>query len=159
VLISIVGIDQIPLGYYRGKLEIERLVTDSKLPHTILRATQFHNLLEMLFRAQRFSPVVLGPSITLQPIAVEDVADRLVDLVAADPAGRVPDIGGPQQRTVPELARAWKRARRSGWPIVPVKLPGKTFAAFAAGHPLVSGRAYGSRTFEDFLAERNEVVG
>ena len=158
VLISIVGIDQIPLGYYRGKLEIERLVTDSKLPHTILRATQFHNLLEMLFRAQRFSPVVFAPSITLQPIAVEAVADRLVELVAADPAGRVPDIGGPQQRTVPELARAWKLARRSRRPIVPVKLPGKTFAAFAAGHALVPGPAYGSRTFEDFLAERNEVI-
>jgi uncharacterized protein YbjT (DUF2867 family) len=158
VLISIVGIDQIPLGYYRGKLEIERLVTDSKLRHSILRATQFYNLLEMLFRAQRFSPVVFAPSITSQPIAVEDVADRLVELVAADPAGRVPDIGGPQQRTVPELARAWNLARRSRPPIVPVKIPGKTFAAYAAGHALVPGPAYGSRTFEDFLAERNEVI-
>jgi uncharacterized protein YbjT (DUF2867 family) len=158
VLISIVGIDQIPLGYYRGKLEIERLVTNSKLPHTILRATQFHNLLEMLFRAQRFSPVVFGPSFTLQPIAVEDIADRLVELVAAGPAGRVPDVGGPQQRTVPELAEAWKLARRSRRPIAPVKIPGKTFAAYAAGHALVSGPAYGSRTFEDFLAERNEVI-
>jgi uncharacterized protein YbjT (DUF2867 family) len=158
VLISIVGIDQIPLGYYRGKLEIERLVTDSKVPHTILRATQFYNLLEMLFRAQRFSPVVFAPSITLQPIAVDDVADRLVELVAAGPAGRVPDIGGPQQRTVPELARAWKLARRSRRPIVPVKVPGKTFAAYAAGNALVPGPTYGSRTFEDFLAERNEAI-
>jgi uncharacterized protein YbjT (DUF2867 family) len=158
VLISIVGIDQIPLGYYRGKLEIERLVSDSKLPHTILRATQFYNLLEMLFRAQRFSPVVFAPSITLQPIAVEAVADRLVELVAADPAGRVHDIGGPQQWTVPELARAWKLARQSRRPIVPVKVPGKTFAGFVGGHALVPGPAYGSRTFEDFLAERNEVI-
>jgi uncharacterized protein YbjT (DUF2867 family) len=158
VLISIVGIDQNPLGYYRGKLEIERLVTDSKLPHTILRATQFHNLLEMLFRAQRFSLVVFAPSITLQPIAVEDIADRLVELVAADPGGRVPDIGGPQRRTVPELAKVWTVARRSRRPIVPVKVPGKAFAAYAAGHSLVSGPAYGSRTFEDFLAERNEVI-
>jgi uncharacterized protein YbjT (DUF2867 family) len=158
VLISIVGIDEIPLGYYRGKLEIERLVTGSKLPHTIVRATQFHNLVEMLFRAQRFSPVVFAPSITLQPIAVEDVADRLVELVAADPAGRVPDIGGPQQRTVPELAMAWKLARRSRRLVVPVRVPGKTFAAYASGHALVPGPAYGSRTFEDFLAERNEVI-
>jgi uncharacterized protein YbjT (DUF2867 family) len=158
VLISIVGIDQIPLGYYRGKLEIERLVTESTLPHTILRATQFYNLLEMLFRAQRFSPLVFAPSITLQPIAVEEVADRLVELIAADPAGRVPDVGGPQERTVPELARAWKLARRSRRPVVPVKLAGKTFAAFAAGHALASGPAYGTRTFEDFLAERNEVI-
>jgi hypothetical protein len=57
------------------------------------------NLLEMLFRAQRFSPAVFAPSITMQPIAVEDNADRLVERIAADSAGRVPDIGGPQQRT------------------------------------------------------------
>jgi hypothetical protein len=59
---------------------------------------------------------------------------------------------------VPELARAWKLARRSRRPVVPVKVPGKTFAAYAAGHALFSGPAYGSRTFEDFLAERNEVI-
>ena len=110
-----------------------------------MRATQFHNLLEMLFRAQRFSPVVLAPSITLQPIALEDIADRLVELVAADPAGRVPDIGGPQQRTVPELAKAWKLARRSRRPIVPVKVSGKALAAYAAGHSLVSGPASGNK--------------
>src|SRR5215218_10286539 len=44
VLMSIVGIEHIPLGYYRDKVEVERLVTESGVPHTILRATQFHDL-------------------------------------------------------------------------------------------------------------------
>ncbi|HEY0126232.1 MAG TPA: NAD(P)H-binding protein, partial [Blastococcus sp.] len=44
VLMSIVGIEHIPLGYYRDKVEIERLVAESGVPHTILRATQFHAL-------------------------------------------------------------------------------------------------------------------
>lgn len=40
VHISIVGIDRVPLGYYREKLAVESLITDSGVPHTILRATQ-----------------------------------------------------------------------------------------------------------------------
>src|SRR5215218_3533967 len=46
ILMSIVGIDEIPLSYYRHKLEIEQLVADSGVPYTIQRATQFHNLLD-----------------------------------------------------------------------------------------------------------------
>ncbi|HEU4946440.1 MAG TPA: NAD(P)H-binding protein [Kribbella sp.] len=158
VLVSIVGIEQIPLGYYQDKVEIERLVRESSLPHTMLRATQFHDLVDEVFTAQRYLPVVLAPSVVLQPIAADEVAGRLVEIAEAEPAGRLPDIGGPQQRALPELARAWRRAKRSRRPIVTVRLPGRTFAAFAAGHPLVPGPAYGVRSFEDFLADRYVVT-
>ncbi len=43
--VSIVGIDSIPYPYYRYKLECERVVAASGIPYTILRATQFHELL------------------------------------------------------------------------------------------------------------------
>src|SRR5262245_58912794 len=45
VYVSIVGIDEIPLGYYRTKLAVERLLAESGLPYTVLRATQFHDLI------------------------------------------------------------------------------------------------------------------
>jgi uncharacterized protein YbjT (DUF2867 family) len=151
VLISIVGIEEIPLAYYRDKVVIERLVTDSAVPHTILRSTQFHNLVDEILSAQRFSPILLAPKQTLQPIAVEDVADRLVELAGSDPAGRVADIGGPQRRTFPELAKVWAAAKGTRRPVWPVKLPGKVFAAYAAGHNLVPGPPYGRLTFEDYL--------
>src|SRR5687768_11361325 len=54
VLVSIVGIEHIPFGYYEDKVAIERLVTESEVPHTILRATQFHTLIDQLFSTQRF---------------------------------------------------------------------------------------------------------
>ena len=63
VLISIVGIDDIPLAYYRDKVLIERLVRESGLPYSILRATQFHSFVEALFTAQRRSPVVVGAGV------------------------------------------------------------------------------------------------
>ena len=42
VYVSIVGVDRIPLAYYRAKVDAERDVALSGLPWTTLRATQFH---------------------------------------------------------------------------------------------------------------------
>jgi len=154
VLISIVGIDDIPLGYYRDKVVIERLVRESGLPFSLLRATQFHSFVEALFLAQRVLPVVAAPAFPLQPIAVEEVADRLVELAGAAPAGRVADIGGPEQQSVPDLARLWARATGTRRPVVPLSLPGKLFAAYRAGSALVPGPAYGRQTFGGHLAAR-----
>ena len=152
VLISIVGIEHIPFGYYQDKVAIERLVTESEVPHTILRATQFHAFVEQLFTAQRFSPVVLAPSFDVQPIAVEEVADRLVELASSAPAGRVPDIGGPAVRPLPDLARVWAATRGVRRPVLAARLPGKVFAGYRAGHNLVPGAPYGRVTFEEYLS-------
>ena len=154
VLISIVGIDGIPLGYYRDKVVIERLVRESSVPFTVLRATQFHGYVEALFTGQRALPVVLAPAFAVQPIAVEEVADRLVELASDRPAGRVPDIGGPERRSVPELARLWRSAVGGRRPVVPFVLPGRTFAGYRSGAGLVPGPAYGRATFADHLAAR-----
>jgi uncharacterized protein YbjT (DUF2867 family) len=154
VLISIVGIEGIPLGYYRDKVIIERLVAESGIPHSILRATQFHSFVAGLFTAQRRLPVVLAPRFPLQPIAVEEVAGRLVELAGAAPAGRVPDIGGPEQRSVPDLARAWARSVGTRRPVVPVSLPLPLFRGYAAGGALVPGAPYGRGTFEESLGSR-----
>lgn len=152
VVMSIAGIDRIPLGYYRGKLEVERLVEDSGVPYTIQRATQFHDLVDEVFAAQRYLPVVFAPKMMLQPIAVEDVATRLTELVDAPPLkGRAPDIGGPERLSVPELAHIWKRAKGTRRPIVPVRLGGKVFRAFANGEAMVEGPAYGRITFAEHL--------
>jgi uncharacterized protein YbjT (DUF2867 family) len=149
VVMSIVGIDRIPLPYYRSKLEVERLVAESGTPYTILRATQFHNLLDRIFSVKL--PAILAPAITLQPIAVEDVAVRLTELVAQPVDGRAPDIGGPERRQLPEFARAWATARGSRRPVVPLRVPGKTFRAYASGASLVDEPTYGTITFTDYL--------
>ncbi|HYI32259.1 MAG TPA: NAD(P)H-binding protein [Glaciibacter sp.] len=155
VLISIVGCDRIPLRYYRDKVAIENLVVGSGLPFTILRATQFHQLVESLFQVQRRSPLLVLPKIALQPIDISDVAARLVEIAGSDAGGRVPDIGGPQRRTLRDLARSWSLATQSRKRIVPVWFPGKVFAGFAAGYHMVPGPAYGTRTFEEHLAARH----
>ncbi|MGO4103999.1 SDR family oxidoreductase [Leifsonia sp. YAF41] len=154
VLISIVGIDRIPLPYYRDKVTIERLLLDSGVPHTILRSTQFHTLLDRIFSAQHRAPVVVAPRFRLQPIDASEVAARLVELTLGEPAGRVADIAGPEQRRGTDFARVWARASGVNRPIVPLLLPGRTYAGFAAGNALVDGPPTGRISFSDYLANR-----
>ncbi|TFD47277.1 NAD-dependent epimerase/dehydratase family protein [Cryobacterium frigoriphilum] len=160
---SIVGVDTIPLGYYRQKLAAEQGIEASGLPFTILRATQFHDLVYSLFAAQRRMPVALAPDIRLQPIDVRDVAAQLLGLVRAGAAGRVADIGGPDIELASDLARATLSSfRRPGphaavgsrRPIVSLRLPGATFAAFAAGQNLVPGNRIGTFSYPDYLMAR-----
>lgn len=153
VYISIVGIDEIPFFYYRAKLAAERLIESGGLPWTILRATQFHDLVAGLTSAQRRLPAVLEPSgFRVQPVEVTEVAARLAELARGAPAGRVPDMGGPEIRPFRELARATMRA--GGWrrPIVPLRLPGESFRAFRRGANLCPERAVGTVTFDEYLA-------
>jgi len=159
VFISIVGVADIPLPYYLGKLEAEQVVVDSEIPYSILRATQFHSFVDGLFRAQRrVLPVTLVPQFSLQPIAVEEVAERVVELATADPSGRVPDIGGPQVLTGRELALRWKDATGSHRPLAPLRVPGRAVAAFGAGHNLVPGPPFGRVTFDEYLVARYPQV-
>jgi uncharacterized protein YbjT (DUF2867 family) len=152
IAMSIVGVDQIPLPYYRTKLAAENLIASSGVPYTILRATQFHDLVDRVFRTERFLPVLLAPAFSLQPIAVEDVAVRLTEL-AGQPAlkGRAPDVGGPERLPATELARLWKQARGVRRRVLPLRVPGRIFGTFAAGRAMVDGPAYGKRTFAEYL--------
>lgn len=153
VLMSIVGVDRIPLPHYRRKLLAEQHVIASALPYTILRATQFHELLVALFSVQRRLPTLLTPGFALQPIAATEVAARLRVLCAGSPAGRVDDIGGPEVLFGQTLAQQWLDASGDRRRVRPVRVPGATFAAYVAGHNLVPGPAYGEQTFREHLTE------
>jgi uncharacterized protein YbjT (DUF2867 family) len=150
--ISIVGVDRNPFAYYRQKLEAEHLVASSGIPFTILRATQFHDLLALLLRSQRRMPAVVVPRIPVQPIRVEEVAARIVELVDAGPSGRVADIEGPQQRGFEEFADEWFAAHGRQKRIWRISVPGATMRAFQEGVSLGQLPGYGRGTFAEYAA-------
>ncbi|GAA4389380.1 NAD(P)H-binding protein [Tsukamurella soli] len=155
VYISIVGIDDVPFGYYRAKLAAERVITDSPVGWTILRATQFHDLIERILAAQAALPAVLVPrGATDQPIDVGTVADRLVELAAGPPAGRVTDIGGPEVRRFADLAETYLRVRGSRRRVVGVPIPGELGRALRAGRLTTPDNRVGTITFEEHLTHR-----
>ncbi len=152
VFVSIVGIDRIPLPYYRDKVASETMIGESGIPYTILRATQFQHFLGEFFRAQRRLPVMLALNIPIQPIAVEEVAQRLVELTSGAPAGRVTDIGGPEIRSMRDFAASWQAARGTNKPVWLLRLPGKTIGAFKSGHHTTALPGYGRATFAEYAA-------
>jgi uncharacterized protein YbjT (DUF2867 family) len=154
VYVSIVGVDRVPLGYYRAKHETEQLIAASGLPHTIQRATQFHGLVRTLLAGASRLPVVPVPRISFQPVDVRDVARRLAGHALDDPAGRAPDFGGPEILSAAELAQAVAEASARRRRIVPLKVPGETFRAYADGGHLAPAHREGEITFREYLAER-----
>ncbi|KAA5826843.1 NAD(P)H-binding protein [Saccharopolyspora hirsuta] len=155
IYISIVGVDRVPLFYYRAKLEAEERVTSSKLPWTILRTTQFHDLIARTISAQRRSPVIgVLAGVDFQPIDVRDVAERLAELAVGAPAGRVPDMGGPEIRSHDDLARAYLAATGRRRLVLPVRLPGAVVTGYRRGGHLAPEQAVGRVTFSEFLAEQ-----
>ncbi|TQE36632.1 SDR family oxidoreductase [Streptomyces ipomoeae] len=155
VYISIVGVDRVPIGYYRSKLAVERLIEESGLGWTTLRTTQFHALLVALFEVLSKPPVMLLPAdVRDQPIAAAEVAARLAELAVAAPAGRVADMGGPEILTFLELARAYLTATGRRRRLLNVPLFGKAYGAFRAGGHLAPERAVGKGTFGEYLEER-----
>lgn len=150
VFISIVGVEKIPYGYYRDKVACEALIADSGIPFTILRATQFHDFVGAFLHAQRRLPVIVSLGVPVQTIAVEEVAERLVELAGSAPAGRVADIGGPQVTQLTELIAQWQHAFGTTKRVWMLHLPGKTIAAFRAGHHTTGLPGYGRGTFAEY---------
>jgi uncharacterized protein YbjT (DUF2867 family) len=163
VYISVVGAERVPVvsgvdramfGYFAAKRDGERIVAESGLPWTTLRATQFHDLVLTMARQLAKMPVIPAPVGRMQPIDAGEVATRLVELSLGKPAGLVPDIAGPHVYEVKELIRSYLRATHRRRLIMPVRLPGQAARAYRAGANLAPDRAVGHRTWEDFLADQ-----
>ena len=159
--VSIVGIDRIPFAYYQRKLAAERLIADSGVPFSILRATQFHSFVDLLLNeASRYPFMMPIPSgFFVQSVAVEEVASRLCRAVDVGPSGRLRDFGGPEVLPVEEVATAWIDRRGPGavglW-AVPIYLPGKLAAAFRAGYNTCPDGDRGTETWREWLTRSRD---
>ncbi|HET7420196.1 MAG TPA: NAD(P)H-binding protein [Candidatus Dormibacteraeota bacterium] len=153
---SIVGMEGIGYPYYRTKLRAEALIKDGGVPWSILRATQFHELMEVFLGI--FSRV---PGVTMipfewqfQPVGSGEVARRIVDAVLEEPRQTLPDFGGPEIRNFKSLAESWLGARDERRRLVNLKLPMKFSRQWSEGKLLAPDHRDGKITFEQYLAER-----
>nr|WP_304050847.1 NAD(P)H-binding protein [Jatrophihabitans endophyticus] len=151
LVLSIVGCDRVPLGYYAGKRRQEELVRGGAVPFGILRATQFHEFARQLL--DRSGPLVVVPRWQAQTVAAREVAAALVEAVRDEPAGMLPELAGPKRRQMADLVRAVARTRGPQRPVISIPLPGKTGRAMAGGALIPSSDGpRGTQTFEQWLA-------
>jgi uncharacterized protein YbjT (DUF2867 family) len=139
VCVSIVGCDRVPMGYYRVKTQQEDVVARGPVPWTIVRATQFHELVAAMLGAAARYRVVPVPRGVLQPVAVAEVAGAVAGVAVGGPLrGRV-EVAGPQVTGIRDLATTWRRSAGRRALLVPLPVPGRVGRALRDG-ALTSGR-------------------
>jgi uncharacterized protein YbjT (DUF2867 family) len=151
---SIVGIDSMPQwGYMKTKLEAERIVENCGLPWTIMRATQFYSYCfensRKLAKLPLVAPVPRG--FRVQPADSREVAARLVELALGEPAGRAPDMSGPEVSSWEDLFRSYLAATHQRKWVIRVPVPGGKAVRNGALLP-PPGHVEGVRTWDQFLA-------
>src|SRR6266581_1701729 len=156
VYVSIVGMEGIAYPYYRAKLAGPAIMAESIASWSILRATQFHTRMEIFLGAFSRLPRLCAVPFAwqFQPVDTRDVAARLVDVVASEPAGRLPDFGGPEVRTFKSLAESWLKARQLDKRLVDMPMPIKFSRQVAEGRLLCPDNLEGKTTFEQYLVRR-----
>lgn len=162
VHVSIVGCWDNPLAYYQAKADAEAVVTRSDGPHVICRATQFHDLVEMLCRRGKLGPIGLGiRGLRFASCDVDWLATRLVDLALDDAPPRSPvEFAGPQTHSARDLAVLTAHVSGRKTPrVLPVPPLGGILKAFAAGSNLPGPEAIrGGRTYADWLADARSAT-
>lgn len=150
VYVSIVGVDRHRYAYYRAKHAAEQVVQSSGAEWTVLRATQFHDLLERFLSAPVF---IKTPNLAFQVVDAGDVADRLVEIVGGSPLGMAADFGGPDVVPIGDLAAI--RTRVTGRRSRLVRAPRVGFLAdFDAGLQLCPEHRDGKIGWERWLQTR-----
>lgn len=154
IYMSIVGIDRSAYPYYTAKRATEVVIEQGPLPWSIVRATQFHNLVLGLiqsFGADTLPIVPVPGGMRFQSIDVSEVAERLVALVQDAPAGHAPDMGGPHILTIEEMTIIYLRVRGRAASVQSEALASGLYDTFRSGINLVPDHAVGAITWEDFL--------
>jgi uncharacterized protein YbjT (DUF2867 family) len=152
VLLSIVGIDRVRWGYYQGKLRQEELVLNGPVPSTVLRATQFFEITVQSLTLYP-GPIAFVPWMRSRPVAASDVAAELVRLAEGPPSGRVPELAGPEELSMPAAVRRVARTRGPHKLVGSMPWPSGAGLKMANGGLLPQGQSKtGTVRFDDWLA-------
>ncbi len=151
VLLSIVGIERVEFGYYEGKLRQEHVARQGPVPATVLRSTQFHEFPGQLL-GRIPGPVALLPRQLIRPVAAVEVAAELVSIALGEPQGLAPEIAGPEEHQLVDLARRVVRESNQRRVVAGVRIPGRGGRAMASGALLPGAGAHiGRQTFDEWL--------
>ena len=112
IALSVVGTERLlESGYFPAKLAQEKLIRESGIPYTILRATQFFEFVDAIVQSGADGDVIrLSPAL-FQPIASEDVAAALADLAVGPPVNGMVEVAGPEPIPLDKIARQFLAAK------------------------------------------------
>jgi len=155
VALSVVGSDRAPdSGYLRAKIAQEKLIRNSSIPYSIVRATQFFEFFKRIADEATDGNTVRIAPVLFQPIAAEDVAKAVARVAVSAPVNGIVEIAGPQQFRFDEFIRLGLTARQD--PRVVIADPhARYFGTELGERTLVPGAdaRLGEIRFEDWLGK------
>jgi uncharacterized protein YbjT (DUF2867 family) len=160
VVLSIVGLDRLPDdGHYAGKREQERLALSGPVPASVVQATQFFDFAAQMVGWARRGRSAALPPLLVQPVAVTDVADVLVEVAVGEPVKGICELAGPETQDLVDMARRTLAARREPLRLIPT-WRGR-YGVEMAGEVLLPGpdARIAPTTFDDWLTTQTGPAG
>ena len=156
VALSIVGTDRLPdSGYMRAKVAQEKLIRESSIPYSIVRATQFFEFVERIADSFTDGNTVRLPSVAFQPMAADDVATAVCRVAVGSPLNGIVAIAGPERFRFDELIRQGLSARKDPREVI-ADPHARYFGTELSESSLVPGNddaLLGKTRFEDWLSQ------
>ena len=160
VALSVVGTDLLTeSGYFRAKLAQENLIKSSNIPYTIVRATQFFEFLSSIIQESTIGQTVHLPNAFIQPIASDDVAEALFQVVLEKAKNDIYEIAGPKRFRFSEIVEEYLQATNDRRKIISEK-DSRYFGVKLDENTLVpQGNAHlGSITFKGWFKTQHTTV-
>ena len=113
IALSVVGTERLlASGFFRAKLAQENLIKASKVPYTIIRATQFFEFAKQIVDYSTQGNDVRMPPALIQPMAADDVSSAVAGFAMKPALNGTAEIAGPEQFPLVELARRYLAANQ-----------------------------------------------
>ena len=94
------------------------LIRSGNVPYTIVRSTQFFEFLGAVAKSGTDGGAVRLPPAHMQPIAADDVAAALADVVATKPLNGMVELAGPEPFPMDELVRRYLSTTGDSRPVI-----------------------------------------
>ena len=155
VALSVVGSDRLPdSGYLRAKVAQEKLIKESSIPYSIVRATQFFEFVNRIADEATDGNTVRLPPVRFQPMAADDVASAVARVAVASPLNGIVEVAGPEQFRFDELIRLGLSARKDPREVI-ADPRARYFGTELSERSLVPGddAQLGETRFDDWLSQ------
>jgi uncharacterized protein YbjT (DUF2867 family) len=154
VALSVVGSERLPdSGYLRAKVAQEKLIKESSIPYSIVRATQFFEFLKSIADSATEGNTVRLPSVSFQPLAADDVASVVAKVAVGAPLNGTVEVAGPEQFRFNEFISRGLSARKDPRAVI-ADPHARYFGAELSERSLVPGNGalLGAIRFDDWLS-------
>jgi uncharacterized protein YbjT (DUF2867 family) len=113
VALSVVGTERLSeSGYFRAKIAQERLINESSIPFSIVRATQFFEFIRGIADAATDGNAVRLAPVLIQPMAADDVASGVGQISMGSSVNGTVEVAGPERFRLDELIRRYLSSRQ-----------------------------------------------